>query len=108
MSASDPKQTLDEVVIEGDYSPMASKNEKIAAIDKILKLLNSSEDSFHSSKTVSELKEELNSAKKALEMGDVESIEKMSCLFAPTGALEETSYDNGWGDEFLDIAVYFD
>jgi len=32
----------------------------------------------------------------------------LSLLFAPTGAIQETSIANGWGDEFLRISETID
>ena len=33
---------------------------------------------------------------------------ELKLLFAPTGALQETSIDNGWADEYLLLAARFD
>ena len=35
---------------------------------------------------------------------DLESIDRLLFLLAPTGDLQEISLSSGWGDEFLDIA----
>lgn len=32
----------------------------------------------------------------------------LSLLFAPTGAIQETSIDNGWGNDFLRISEVID
>jgi hypothetical protein len=35
-------------------------------------------------------------------------ISRLSFLFAPTGAIQETSIDNGWGDDFLRLSEIMD
>ena len=43
-----------------------------------------------------------------VENGDLQALDRLEILFAPTGMLQEVSTDSGWGDEFLDVASDFD
>lgn len=43
-----------------------------------------------------------------LRMGNLQNLFSMEMLFAPTGAIQETSLDSGWGQIFLDLAKEFD
>jgi hypothetical protein len=43
-----------------------------------------------------------------VEHGDLQALDRLGILFAPTGTLQEVSIDSGWGDEFLDVASDFD
>ncbi|MDX1516165.1 MAG: hypothetical protein R3288_04965 [Woeseiaceae bacterium] len=78
--------------------------EKLEAFDELLSHLARSDDSCYSGMTVSELKESVAAARRKFEAGDRMGIEDMRRLMVPTGPLQETSIDNGWGDEFLLIA----
>jgi hypothetical protein len=39
---------------------------------------------------------------------DEEGRGHLRVLFAPTGALQETSLSSGWGEEFVELAARFD
>ncbi|MBT8096749.1 MAG: hypothetical protein HKN35_06215 [Woeseia sp.] len=78
--------------------------EKLEAIDDLLKLLAKSTDSSYSGLSVAELVERVESTRKKLKGGDSKANKALWSLFVPTGPLQETAIDNGWGDEFLIIA----
>lgn len=81
------------------------KEEKLAAIDELLELLQTSDDSGFAVATVSELVEVTLEARRAIECGTRLEIEhKILVLIAPTGALQDTAIDNGWGDKFIELA----
>ena len=70
--------------------------------------LKQSEDSIYSHSTVAEiiqqLEEELAKIKNFLPIDK----NRLSLLFAPTGGIQETSIDNGWGQEFLELSSVVD
>ena len=80
------------------------KAEKLKAFNELIELLSKSEDSGFAVATIKEITTEVISAKKSIEVGGKKSAEKIQILFAPTGALQDTSIDNGWGDKYLELA----
>jgi hypothetical protein len=40
--------------------------------------------------------------------GETSDIQELRLLFLPTGSIQEIAINNGWGDEFLDLAARFD
>lgn len=44
----------------------------------------------------------------AIELGKRPNCDELKLLFAPTGALQETSISNGWAEEFLSLSAKFD
>lgn len=80
----------------------------IVAIQRLIQLLKESEDSFWSPDSVAELiqilEEELHKAQNSQPINK----ERLSYLFLPTGSLQETSIDNGWGQEFLGLSSVVD
>ncbi len=83
----------------------------ISALEKTIKLLEKSEDSVWANYTVEEAREilrtELENYKKT---GEISGFGKsqISFLFLPTSALQDIAIDNGWGDEYLEIANVID
>lgn len=53
---------------------------------------------------IQELESEIVKAKNSQPI----DLKLLSTLFAPTGAIQEISIDNGWGDEFLRISALID
>ena len=83
----------------------ASKDQRLIALNGIFELLRRSDESVYSAMTVSELVEATLQMREVIEDGPRREIgQKVSILIAPTGALQETAIDNGWGDEFLKLA----
>lgn len=78
--------------------------EKLEAIDDLLTLLSKSFDSPYSGLPVADLVVRVESTKRKLQDGDIKATKALGSLFVPTGPLQETAIDNGWGDEFLIIA----
>ncbi|MEA4987640.1 MAG: hypothetical protein VB095_06235 [Anaerovorax sp.] len=58
--------------------------------------------------TAQDLIMDLNKYIKRSEESDETVIKEISLLFAPTGAFQEISIDNGWSDEFIEISERFD
>lgn len=80
------------------------KREKLAAIDDLLRLLGGSDDSGFAVATVGEITAHVVSARNKLAIGDATGNKEIRGLLAPTGALQDTAIDNGWGDQFIDLA----
>ena len=86
-------------------------SELIAAFERIVEHLKKSKDSALSNKTAVEAEKILESELKRLKDGRQFSFfgkSKIKFLFLPTGALQEISIVNGWGDEYLEISEIVD
>ncbi|MCD9189015.1 MAG: hypothetical protein LUM44_21540 [Pyrinomonadaceae bacterium] len=85
--------------------------ELISAFERIIKLLENSEDSIWANYTVDEAKEilqtELVNYKQTQKLSD-SGKSRINFLFLPTSALQEISMDNGWGDQYVEISNIFD
>lgn len=80
----------------------------ISALEETISYLRKSQSSDWSHMPVEEiirrLEVEITKARNAKPM-DVNLLER---LFAPTGVIQETSIDNGWGTRFLHISEVID
>ena len=80
----------------------------ISALEETISYLRKSQSSDWSSIPVEEiirrLEAEINKARNAKPV-DVILLDR---LFAPTGVIQETSIDNGWGTKFLRISEVVD
>ena len=80
----------------------------ISALEETISYLRKSQSSDWSSIPVEEiirrLEAEINKARNAKPV-DVVLLDR---LFAPTGAIQETSIDNGWGTKFIRISEVVD
>ena len=80
----------------------------ISALEESILYLRDSESSGWSNMPIEEiirkLDAEVSKAKSAKPI-DVITLER---LFAPTGVIQETSIDNGWGTKFLRISEIID
>ena len=80
----------------------------ISALEETISYLRESQASAWSSIPVEEiirrLEAEINKARNAKPV-DVILLDR---LFAPTGVIQETSIDNGWGTKFLHISEVVD
>lgn len=79
-----------------------------AALRRTLELVLSSRTSGWASESVEEIAEQLRIVISALEAGTPMDRRGLGFLFAPTGAIQETSIDNGWGNEFLSLSQVVD
>jgi len=80
----------------------------ISALKRTKQLVESSESTFWSHLTLEEITHRLQLAISAIEAGERADLEELSLLYAPTGAIQDTSIDNGWGSEFLELAIVVD
>jgi hypothetical protein len=80
----------------------------ISALEETLSFLQNSQSSDWAHMSVEEiitrLKTEISKAKNSQPI----DAKFLRLLFAPTGAIQETSIDNGWGDDFLRISEVVD
>lgn len=70
--------------------------------------LKQSEDSIYSHLTVSEIIQQLEEELVKIKNSQPFDKKHLSFLFAPTGGIQETSIDNGWGQEFLELSSVVD
>jgi len=86
-------------------------DELISAFERIINLLDQSEDTIWANYTVDEAKEilqtELENYKQTQKLSD-SGKSNINFLFLPTSALQEISMDNGWGDEYIKLSNIFD
>lgn len=83
----------------------------IAALGEAVDLLERSENSAMSNKSALEAKNILEKELKRLRENKNFSFfgkSKIKFLFLPSGALQEISIVNGWGDEYLQISAIVD
>ena len=80
----------------------------VSALETTLSFLRESESSFWSSLSVEELisklEDELHKSKNSQQF----DLKQLKFLFAPTGPIQDTSIDNGWGDQYLEISKTID
>jgi hypothetical protein len=80
----------------------------IAALEETIAYLQKSESSNWSSMPTEEiirkLEIEISKARNAKPM----DVYKLELLFSPTGVIQETSIDNGWGTRFLRLSEIVD
>jgi hypothetical protein len=80
----------------------------IDVLKRCRELSQASKDAVWSSIGVTEIVAMLDLGIKALECGTEVNRDELKLLFAPTGALQETSMDNGWSSEYLLLSAMFD
>ena len=83
-------------------------NDLKQALETSLEFLRGSEDTFWSFRTVHELEEFIKAQIETIESNQAINRKELGLIFGPTGALQDTSIDNGWGDEFLALASIVD
>lgn len=80
----------------------------ISALEDTIAFLQNSESSLWSYASAKEIIVKLEAeVARARSLKSVDT-ETLKMLFAPTGVIQETSIDNGWGKEFLRIAEVVD
>jgi hypothetical protein len=80
----------------------------IRALEVTVEYLQRSQSSDWASMSVDEIIQELGSLiAKAKDSQQIDT-NLLGFLFGPTGPIQETSIDNGWGDEFLKISEVVD
>lgn len=80
----------------------------ISAVEEAILFLRESQSSDWANMSVEDIIQQLESEiVKAKKSQPIDS-KLLGILFAPTGAIQETSIDNGWGDDFLRISELID
>lgn len=80
----------------------------LPTLKRTLELVEASRTSGWAGGSVAELASELRAIIAALESHTSFDRHALRALFGPTGPLQETSIDNGWGGEFLSLAQRVD
>lgn len=80
----------------------------IAALQETISHLRRSRSSVWAGISVEQIVQELESEIARAQNSQSMDRNLLRLLFAPTGAIQETSIDNGWGDEFLRISQIVD
>jgi hypothetical protein len=80
----------------------------IDVLKRCRELSRASQDAVWSSTGVSEIVAMLDRGIESLERRAELNRDELKLLFAPTGALQETSMDNGWSCEYLLLSAEFD
>jgi len=80
----------------------------VSALEEILVLLRNSQSSDYTHMSVDEIREKLELETARIKMSEPVNAKLLSFLFAPTGAIQDTAIDNGWGEEFLRISEVVD
>jgi hypothetical protein len=80
----------------------------LEALRRTLELVLSSQTSAWAGEEAAQIAHQLRDAIAALESGRSVDRTRLEVMFAPTGAIQETSIDNGWGDEFLSLSQVVD
>ena len=80
----------------------------ISALEEILIFLRDSESSDYSHTFVEEVIENLEAELAKATNSQPVNTKLLGFLFAPTGPIQETAIDNGWGTEYLRISEVID
>jgi hypothetical protein len=80
----------------------------ISALEDTIAFLRKSQSSDWAHMSVEEIVQELEAEIARIKISQPMDTKRLGFLFAPTGAIQETSIDNGWGDDFLRISVIVD
>jgi hypothetical protein len=80
----------------------------VKAITATIELLRNSQDSLYAHHSTDEVISSLQTIQDLFEQTGQLDKAAISLLFAPTGAIQEISMDNGWGNKFLELAQEVD
>jgi len=80
----------------------------ISALDETISFLRNSRSSDWAATSVEELIDALESEIARIKNSGPPDAKRIRMLFAPTGSIQETSIDNGWGDDFLRLSEIVD
>jgi hypothetical protein len=80
----------------------------IFALEETIVFLRRSQSSVWANLSTDEIIQELKSEITKAKNSQPNDVQLLASLFAPTGAIQETSIDNSWGDDFLRISGIVD
>lgn len=78
------------------------------ALEQTVAYLKQSEDSIYSHSTIAEIIQQLEEELAKIKNSQPIDKNRLSFLFAPTGSIQDTSNDNGWGQEFWELSNVVD
>jgi hypothetical protein len=78
------------------------------ALQRTLELVEASRSSVWAEWEPEEIAAYLRAALAAVAAGGEVDVSRLRLLFAPTGAIQDTSLANGWADEFLALSSAVD
>jgi hypothetical protein len=84
------------------------KDELISVLEETISFLNNSYSSDWANMSVEEIIQGLESEITKIKNCQAIDISLLGFLFAPTGAIQETAIDNGWGEDFLRFSEIID
>jgi len=82
--------------------------ELIDTLTRVRTLLSRSRESAYAESKPSDMVAIINTSIQTLSENDSYARDDLILLFAPTGAIQDTAIDNGWGDEFIALSEQFD
>lgn len=80
----------------------------ISALEETISFLRNSQSSDWANMSVEEIIQELETEIVKAKNAQAIDISLLGFLLSPTGAIQETAIDNGWGDDFLPISEIID
>lgn len=80
----------------------------ISALEETITFLRRSQSSDWANLSIEEIIQKLEAEIAKAKNSQPNDIRVINFLFAPTGSIQETSIDNGWGDDFLRISEIVD
>ena len=87
---------------------MADYPKLLRVLKETKKRLESSEDSAFASKTTAEMIKIIDSNINNIQLNSTCNLKELEMLYGPTTSLQDTSYDNGWGQEFIELSSQLD
>ena len=80
----------------------------ISALEETISFLKNSQSSAWANMSVEEMIQGFESEIVKARNSRLIDAKLLGLLFAPTGAIQDTAIDNGWGDDFLRISDVID
>lgn len=80
----------------------------VVALEKTVSLLRESESSLYATLSVEELISQIEDELKKGRKSQPLDLKRLKSLYGPTCSLQGTAIDNGWGNEFLELAKVID
>jgi hypothetical protein len=79
----------------------------VLVLEKTILFLRQSDSSSYAHFSVEELIVQLEHELNQIKNFNLIDLDRLCCLFGPTSSLQDTAIDNGWGNEFLELAKDF-
>jgi hypothetical protein len=87
---------------------LSRRHDLVSALERIIELLENSEDSDWSNLTAGELAKVLSKELSKIKNNQEFDKREIAILFAPTGNIQETAIWNDWHKEYLEISEVID